>query len=640
MFGCGIALAIGAPVRASEAIGPGAIGAVIRDVDNRAIVGARVVVDGPVAREAITLGSGVVTLDALPLGTYAMHVSRAGFEPYATRLTLGGTRAGIVVLNVRLSPTSFTNLRDAASAVDVVTVTEPSDGMVAHAIEESVDANVVAGVAASGVAPAVAGSTARETRVELDGIPIAGGAASFAGLRALDGLVLESVEIVRGPILTTLSLRDTIGGIVNLRTPAVAAASNIRGTFGYDSSIGAFTVARTNQTFGKFAVLADLASGAARRSQTFKLRYAPAPSITLALARYDTRATLARGTSTVRTHAPIVAVDLHAGFGSTSLDLRSYASASHVAEDRSIADVPLHATAVEDDSRIRGTQATYAVMFRENRVAFGYDRRDERDLFATTSERNRSFTTLTARADVRLSPNARLVIGDAHARGTGLRARDDPFVAYAVRSDARTTLRFSTGSAYATSDARAPLVVPETSFGYRLSVEEAATTGARLSASIDKRAIFSRFGEATQARELGVEIGYERPAAPGHLDGTATLRFERVRRFGRSATTDLGLPLLDDGTPSLKSRFALGYSRDDASARFGLTVLGSGNTLARHAIVLGDLRLHFKLVHVLDVRMGIGNVFGAVVNDRRLAPYFAPRAYTLTVGFTSESERR
>lgn len=615
--GCGIALAIGVPVRAAETIGPGAIGVVIRDSDQRAIVGARVVVDGPVAREATTIASGVVTLDALPLGTYAMHVSRAGFESYTTRVILGGKRSGIFMLNIRMSPMSFANLRDSAGTVDVVGLSESADPIVAHALVANVDANVVAG------------ATAPQTRRELDGIPLAGGAASFAGLRAVDGLGLERVEIVRGPVSATSSLRDTIGGIVNFRTPGLTASSGERGLFGYDSSIGSFTSARTHRTFGKFALLADLTSGATFRSQTFKLRYAPAPSFAIALARYDTHATVARDISTAHLYTPIVAVDLHTRLGVTSLDLRSYTSASHVAENTPVG-----------DARIRGLQAIYAIAAGENLVTLRYDRRDERDRISRFDEVDRRFTTLGARADLRLSDHARLTFGDAYARGTGLQSRNDPFIAYAVRPDARTTVRFAEGSAYATSDATTPVMGVETSFGYRLGIEEALPNGAKVSSSVDRLNIFSRFGAAMQARELGFEIGYDRPPVPGRLDGAVMARFERLRPFGQTGGTDLRTPRFDDGTLAFERRIAIGYSRVDSSVRFGLTSLGTGNATVGHPITLGDVRVHFTLANALDVHVGIENVFGADVADSRIAPYFAPREYRLTIGAATEREGR
>jgi hypothetical protein len=144
----------------------------------------------------------------------------------------------------------------------------------------------------------------------------------------------------------------------------------------------------------------------------------------------------------------------------------------------------------------------------------------------------------------------------------------------------------------------------------------------------------------TQARELGLEIGYDRPPVPGRIDGAAAVRFERIRRFGRNATTDPRLRFVGEGTPSLKARFALGYSRVDADARFGLTTSGNDNALVGRSVTLGDVRLHLRLANAIDVRIGVENLFGTIVMDSRLAPYFVPRSYTLTFGAAADSDRR
>ncbi|GAC1557297.1 MAG: hypothetical protein NVS3B17_05730 [Vulcanimicrobiaceae bacterium] len=633
----------GSAASAEPTLGPGAIGATIRDANDRAIVGASVVADGPIAREAVTAAGGVVTLDALPLGSYVLRVVRAGFAPYAKRVTLGGSAAGIVVVDVRLVPDSFSSIASVASPARTLALADDVDPLAAHAIERSVDANVVAGPRGD-VAIALAGTSARQSRVEIDGIPVAGGARSAAALRARSGLGYASVEVARGPVLATPSLRDAIGGIVDFRTADVdaPAAATVEG--GYDSTIGRFEHVSANRHVGRVGLLADVVDGPSLRSQTLA---ADLTSRRLAFRfAYDAaQAKIADRTRSESVRAPSSAFDVRAAIGATTLTGRAYASASDVDADRDVVraggrTVALATRASVERARTRGVQVAYAVPLGEHSFSIGYDRRSSRDALPNGSELKQTDDTIVARADLRLTPVSRLEIGDAYARGTFAPPRHDPFVALALRADPHTTLRVGAGSAYATvpTDALGREAIargfsqPETSFGVRLQLDETLVDGSRAWFALDDVRRFDRFARFARARSSGIEVGYARAPAVDRFDGTIAVRFERERASGvlqpvaRASAGDEG------GTPSYKARVTTGYSDAASAISLGITAIGPGNALASHAIALGDVHVRARIGRGIEVRAGLENAFGFVSADPNLARLFAPHEFTLSVG--------
>ena len=568
--------------RADETIGPGAIGASVRDASDRAVVGAIVRVEGPIAREATTTQGGVVTLDALPLGTYMLRVVRAGYQPYAKDVTLGGSGRGIALLNLRLVPARFADRRDVAMG----SMWPGGD-----------------------VAIAVADAIADASRVELDGIALPGDAALYAALRTRSKVGLADVDIARGQ------------ATLNFRTPELDAPLGGIGAIGYDSAIGSFGNVGANERIGGLAVLADVASGAMLRSQTIKIDASLSRALSVGFASDRMQTLPPNGALGSSVDARVSAVDLRADVGTTTFSARTFASDARVA----VAD------GRPSLERARGMQATWAVLFGDDLLSLGYERIVERDASFDRTVPSRVSGTLSVRTDVRLAPTVRLALGDAYARGPSLSPRHDPYAAIAFQTDPRTIVRLSAGSAYATaplesralSDDPTSLARPETTVGVRLQAERARADGTRAWFALDDQRRFERFAPRADARALGFEIGYVRPPASEHVDASIALRYAPAR--AAIGTTPGGLA-------SSEARVTLGYSDATSSVGVGFTEIGANGAFSTRAIALGDARLRVLFAGALELRVGIDNLFGYVAMDPRLAPLFVPHELTLTFG--------
>ncbi len=619
--------ASGVAARADVALGPGAIGASVRDPNDRAVAGATVTVDGPTLREATTSTGGVATLDALPLGTYTMRVMRAGFAPYVARVDLAAPGRSIVLLAVRVRPTSFSDLRDAATLAGKASLSDHVDPFVAQAVERDVGTNLIA--TASGATIVPAGGDAGDARIELDGIPLAGGSKSLATLRARDGFGFDEVAIVRGPALTSLAPAGAIGGIVDYRSPDASAPSSVGGALGYDTSLGSFEHLRGIEHVGRLGIVAGITESQTLRSRTVKTALDVTRGLAITMARYEATALLIDGTGVTSIDAPAYALDARAAIGRTMLTGRSYASSSTIDRRNAPATLAkeglsftarLAQTRVED-ARTNGLQFGYAIPLGDDIVWLGYDRREDARARTDASTFDQTTTTLSLRADVRLSGAARAQFGDAYGRSSGL-VRHQPFAALAVRVTPRATLHVSLGSAYATAPDLA-LGRVETGFGTRLVLVGALADAGRAWLAVDEVRRFERFTGPQTASSFGLEAGYERSPVPDRFDGEVAVHYERAAGVV--------------GTPTYKARVALGYSDAWTAAGFGLTALGARNALASHAIVLGDAHLRVHFSHVVDVRVGFENLFGYVIREPQLAPLFAPHEMTLTLGPASET---
>jgi len=624
---------------AAEVLGPAAIVGSVRDGGGHPVAGALVVASGPASREAITSAAGLVTLQALPLGSYSVSVTRTGFAPSGTQVRLTDMHGGPTLVRLRIAPASFADLHGAGNAIDTVTLAPNSDSL-SYAVENSADGNVVPAANTVGAAPVLLGTAPNETRVELDGIPLAGGSRLTAShLRSALGLT--NVQLVRAPVTVSSTLRDAIGGVIDYRTADVDAGAALGAEIGYDSTFGAFEHVRANEQAGKLGILTDIVAGnGENRSQTYKVRYAFSPGTALALAQYGLQSTATLGTQYVTANAPAFAADLRAAVGAGTLEARTFGSSSSV----SLSAFATSSSGGGESARTRGTQVRYTVPAGDSSLVVGFDRRSD-DAWNI----RRTYTTATARADIALSASSRIEIGDAYGGGSSLRPRHDPHIAFALRSSPRTTLRLAAGSAYATApDALvlrnggnvAVTRAPETSVGYRLGIEEGLSDGDRAWVSLDALRRFDRFAKAWAARSSGIEVGYERASVPGRFGGLAYVRMQRATAYGPAQ------PLARDaeyvpggasastfaGDPFTKARAAITYATAGNSFDAGLTYLGANNAFVSQGVVLGGAHARVTLGNLVDIGVGVENLFGTVVRDPALASLYVPREFTLTLG--------
>ena len=626
---------------AEVALGPGAVVARVRDANGKALPGTLVRLSGPTTRDVTTNTAGVAVLVALPAGRYDLSISHAGYATYASSLTIGRAANAPLVFSPQLQVASFANLGNAAgvvvaSADDVAT----DDPYAAHGFERDASLDVVAGAATPALS--VDGTAPYESRVEIDGIPLAGGARSPESVRFRDAPGLDGVQIAAAPFVEGSSPRDAIGGVVNLETPAVDGPAVAGFDAGYDSSFGSFQHARAVRSYGDLSSAFDAVTGGGEvRSQTVKARYAFSSGAAIDVASYGAQAAGTIGTVAVTSNAPAYSAGLRLGVGAGTFDARSYASTLDVTT--SLVSPATPAETAHD----RGVQLAYDVPLGSDRIRFSFDRRGEETALGTGPIVDQTFTTFATRGEFAVARAVRVELADAYGGGTMLRARNDPSVSLAYRPSSAVVVRLAAGSAYATAPdgllasraSASPALAPES----RVRLSSDRRTPARhvndrvwLAAYRERR--FETFAPLADAANDGAGAGYAHAPARG-FGVFGTFDVARVERYGAVQSFARVAPPYDagetGGEPGTKARIAVTYrSVRGCESRAGTTLVGNGNALAQRAVVLGDVSLCVPVLGIVTARLGENNVFGTAVNDPSLAPLFRPREFYLTIGRT------
>jgi hypothetical protein len=281
-------------------------------------------------------------------------------------------------------------------------------------------------------------------------------------------------------------------------------------------------------------------------------------------------------------------------------------------------------------------------------VQFSFDRRSESTFFAATSPVDQTFSTLAARGEFALARPVRLELADAYSGGTLLPARNDPQAALEIRPTAKLTARVSAGSDFATApDAllaqrlgAAPLLAPETAFGYRAGVDDKPDANSRVWFAVYDERRYELFAPLPDATNRGAGVGYERTPARG-FGAVAYLALQRSDAFGKPQLpfryTGDAAPFVPGaqlaGDPFAKGRLALTY-RSSAGCEdgAGVTILGANNALAPRSVALGSVALCAQFFGAFDLHVGEENLFGTAVRDSLLAPLYPPHEFTFSLG--------
>ncbi|MBD5605405.1 MAG: carboxypeptidase regulatory-like domain-containing protein [Candidatus Eremiobacteraeota bacterium] len=625
---------------AEVALGPGAVVARVRDANGKALPGTLVRLTGPTTRDATTNTAGVAVLVALPAGRYDLSISHAGYATYASSVTIGQAANAPLVFAPQLQVASFANLGNAAGVVaaaadDVAT----DDPYAAHGFERDASLDVVAGAATPALS--VDGTAPYESHVEIDGIPLAGGARSPESVRFRDAPGLDGVQIAAAPFVEGSSPRDAIGGVVNVRTPAVDGPAVAGFDAGYDSSFGSFQHARAVQSYGDLSSAFDAVTGGGEaRSQTVKARYAFSSGAAFDVASYGAQAAGTIGTVGVTSNAPAYSAGLRLGVGAGTFDARTYASTLDVTT--SLVSPATPAETAHD----RGVQLAYDLPLGSDRIRFSFDRRGERTTLGTAPTIDQTFTTFVTRGDFAVARAVRVELADAYGGGTMLRARNDPSVSLAYRPSSAVVVRLAAGSAYATAPdgllasrtAASPALAPETAFGYRLTGELRPGANDRVWVAAYRERRFETFAPLADAANDGAGAGYAHAPSRG-FGAFGSFDVARVERYGAVQSFARVAPAYDagetGGEPGSKARVAVTYrTAGGCESRAGTTLVGNGNALAQRAVLLGDVSLCVPVFGIVTARLGENNVFGTAVTDPLLAPLFRPREFYLTIGRT------
>ncbi len=629
---------------ASDRIGPGVISAFVRDPAGRPIVGALVIADGPTYRTATTSIAGIVTLLGLPLGKYDVRITHAGYSPYKKQVAVSSDPAASV-LRVSVARSSLALGEQLGSTIDNVSLGNDIDTFAGHVIETTQDAGLARVEGAhAGVAATLLGTSAGETRIELDGIPIAGGSNSYAALRLRNAIGLDAVSFEEGPVVSTPTVRDAVGGIIDYRTPDFRSLSAVSGDFGYSSTYGAFQHFTTTDTFGKLGIVADAVTGGGEnRTQTLKARLALSPTTSFDLSTYGSQSATTVSGVDVATVAPAYALGIRTSLGSAAVQIREFGS-----EVSSASAIATALGPANEDAHTHGVQSEIDLPLGLDSASFTFDRRTENASYLDghdVQSAAQTFTTLGARTDLRLSKDTGLEIGDEFAGGTSIAKRNDPHLAFEYDPSQHLTIRGSLGSSYAT----APLAIvaaqsagtgalqPETDFGYRLGVDDDLDGIDRVSVAVFDLRQYDRFATYANARTLGVDLGFTRAPLAAGLGGDASLTLERAVSFGALQPGDriedelsaLSLSQVE-GDPYTTIHTHLTYRLGHGvTLGLGGTMLGANNALSTRAIGFVDAMGIVPIAKFGQVRIGENNVLGTVVADPLLAPYYVPREFTV-----------
>jgi hypothetical protein len=640
-FSCAVALFAegGTAAHAQVMLGSGAIVARVRDANGKPLPGVFVRAVGPTTREATTNAAGLAVMSALPPGAYDVSLSRTGYAAYDTRVAVANAAAAPQVVAPQMQVASFANLGSATGVTSAGSgpgvATSP---FVSHAYEKQQSIDVVG----SGGLPGIAldGTLPYESRVELDGIPLAGGSTSLAAVRFRDSAGLAGIDVASAPYVATPTLRNAIGGVVNLRTPSVDDATIAGIAGGYDSAFGSFQHARAVQAFGPVAFAFDAVTGGGEdRSQSLKVRYALSPAASIDVAAYGLQAAGPAGVSNVTTNAPAYSAGLRLGIGSGTFDARSFSSSLVVSQSLATPFV------ANENARTNGLQLAYDLPLGTDSISFGFDRRGERTTLGASPTLDQTFTTFNVRGGFALAPHVRMDLSDAYSGGTLLHTRNDPAASLSFRASTSLSLRLSAGGAYATApdtllashDATSTPLAPETAFGYRLRGDLKLDAKDTLWLSGYRERRFDTFTTLANATNSGIGMGASRTSATG-LGGLVYVALATDRQSGPTqplARIPPNLFALDQvgSTPYSKARAALTFgSAATCQSQIGSTFLGSNNALTGHAVAIGDVSLCVPAFGIANVRVGEENVFGVAVADPVLAPLFYPHEVFFSVG--------
>ena len=262
----------------AKAAGPtGAITGLVRDNGGKPLAAVKVQLTGPVTRTTASAADGTFSFGHLPAGTYALFATAGGFES-AGLAGLNISAGGTVNANVTLAAATLSSLREighvtasrssintspaAIASLSSQDYIDRSQPQVVSLLDElpGVELNRnSSGAPGANAEVAIRGAATYETQNLIDGHPVSAGTYGDYVATFLNALILDDVEVAKGPGALGNTIENAVGGTVNFRTPQIAAHETARFLAGYNSFDGSYYAARYSNTFGKVGVLVGYA---------------------------------------------------------------------------------------------------------------------------------------------------------------------------------------------------------------------------------------------------------------------------------------------------------------------------------------------------------------------------------------------
>jgi hypothetical protein len=268
------------PAMAQPQAGSGSISGTVL-TDQGPLASATVSIKGTAARTVKTKKDGSFTITDLPDGTYQVSITHTGYTAVQnTSVTIAGglpqtlavTLAAATLNSLRTIGSVATNggrsstaLNTSAAAEVTVTSQQFTDRgqiQVVDLLEEQPGVEITrvdSGALGANANIALRGTNPYETQVLIDGHPVNGGSQGKYLIQFLNPLILNDVEIDKGPGAFGNTVENAIGGTVNFRTPTITSTPTGLFQTGYDSFNGSTLGARFSDTIGKFGFLVGYA---------------------------------------------------------------------------------------------------------------------------------------------------------------------------------------------------------------------------------------------------------------------------------------------------------------------------------------------------------------------------------------------
>lgn len=259
----------------------GSISGTVRATDGTPLAGATVTLAGPVAKTVGTGPDGGYTATGLPPGTYRLSVAHGGYATAQDIEVVVGT--GTAPLDVTLQAASLTTIQRigstgttsratrintspaAISVIDSSTLRDRGQLQVQNVLEETPGVELQrfssGGSPGANTNVAIRGADSYETQTLVDGHPVNGGSFGSFLIQFLNPLLLDDIEVSKGPGTFGNTIAHAVGGTANFRTPTITHNPSGLATVGYDSFDGGSLGVRYSQTFGKLGFLVGYARG-------------------------------------------------------------------------------------------------------------------------------------------------------------------------------------------------------------------------------------------------------------------------------------------------------------------------------------------------------------------------------------------
>lgn len=261
--------------------GTGSIAGSVRAADGSPVAGATVSLAGPVTQTVGTDAEGRYSAGALPPGTYRLTVTHSGYATAQDIEVVVG--AGAAPLDVTLQPASLTTIQHigstgttsratrintspaAVNVIDASTLRDRGQLQVQNVLEETPGVELQrfssGGAPGANTTVAIRGADSYETQTLIDGHPVNGGSFGSFLIQFLNPLVLDDIEVSKGPGTFGNTIANAVGGTANFRTPTITRNPTGLASVGYDSYDGSSLAFRYSQTFGKVGFLVGYARG-------------------------------------------------------------------------------------------------------------------------------------------------------------------------------------------------------------------------------------------------------------------------------------------------------------------------------------------------------------------------------------------